>query len=614
MNSEPFADFCGPINVAVIPGGADFVERIKEEVRTSTPSVASREAFLEIAREEKYFRLDSIIGDENSIEYRNTVFGVRRYLVQSHQWPAPAPDSGNLRCKYELIGFPNYQGPTEVARLMFVVTETEWTDTIFVGDFSFKHLQAGTPLMPTGCLPMLIDHSSPSLGRVSEYLAVFPCAAMNVGLMGTTDSEWSQNVFFFMAANYSGAFGDEACLTYVGEILELPPEEAKDFKRFFQPSTEDQALLSTPERMNKLKVWLHEYYSSDKKLLQMEKYLSGRQQGNNKFLIGDRVSMADISLFLDMLRLYGRQIVREAIPDFRQRFPALVRHFETILREFPQLLEYLKDPSRHYKPTYAFLNQCEAVYSYGDLFDSINDNDESEDTGIDRDVEANSTNPIAQVLKAIEVATLSGEELHTVILDEERPCFQGSLKLLGVEVAPPSSRAENLPANGCCDLDAILELLPEHLVFKFAWIFVANAKGMLGATTATRTKNLQMFSVVAFLLATYSTNSKDFFKKEVLDRSRSGAMYTNVSPGNVQYLEILIEMNGIDRKDGVVCRKSSDNADKMSLADAGIYLFVQTILGDKEIIQCEDDERALREQFPLLMKAYSLLKKQWNLE
>ena len=86
MNSEPFADFCGPIDVAVIPGGADFVERIKEEVRTSTPSVASREAFLEIAREDTFFRLDSIIGDENSIEYRNTVFGVRRYLVQSHQW------------------------------------------------------------------------------------------------------------------------------------------------------------------------------------------------------------------------------------------------------------------------------------------------------------------------------------------------------------------------------------------------------------------------------------------------------------------------------------------------------------------------------------------------
>ena len=182
------------------------------------------------------------------------------FICIIHKRPAPAPDSGNLRCKYELIGFPNYQGPTEVARLMFVVTETEWTDTIFVGDLAFKHLQAGTPLMPTGCLPMLIDHSSPSLGRVSEYLAVFPCAAMNVGLMGTTDSEWSQNVFLYMivasfaTTSYSGDFYYGACLAYAGEILGLPPEEAYDFERFFSPSPEDQALLSTPERMNKLKL------------------------------------------------------------------------------------------------------------------------------------------------------------------------------------------------------------------------------------------------------------------------------------------------------------------------------------------------------------------------
>lgn len=30
----------------------------------------------------------------------------------------------------ELIGFPNYQGQTELARLMFVITGTEWIDTI----------------------------------------------------------------------------------------------------------------------------------------------------------------------------------------------------------------------------------------------------------------------------------------------------------------------------------------------------------------------------------------------------------------------------------------------------------------------------------------------------
>ena len=90
-------------------------------------------------------RLDHL--DEAKIEFHGDAKGVRRYLLDSQMWP-------NVKIENELIGFANYQGPTELARLMFVITGTEWTDTILCGGLgAFKCLQAGTPLMPTGSAP-----------------------------------------------------------------------------------------------------------------------------------------------------------------------------------------------------------------------------------------------------------------------------------------------------------------------------------------------------------------------------------------------------------------------------------------------------------------------------
>jgi len=616
MNSEPFSKFADPSGC---PWGVEYAEMIKEEVRSNSSSVKSREDFLTMARKAN-LRLD-IIGKENCLEYRNNVFGGRRYMVGSHQWPAAATasDDNNI-CKYELIGFPNYQAPTELARLMFVVTETEWTDTIFVTSMAdFKIFQAGTPLMPTGCLPMFIDHSAPSLGRITEYLGVFPCVAMNLRLMGTTEAEWMQNFFWYMMPDNSFDFCYGACVYEAEKLLEIPAEHTfpVNFTKYFIPSLEDQTLLLTPERINKLKVWLSETFTTHKNLQHVENYLSERQRSKQKFLFGDNVSMADIVLFLDMLRLYGRQIFREALPDFPQRFPHLVCHFKTILCEFPHLVDYLQDPSRHYKAAYAYLNQCEALCSYGNLFDGIDNDDKDQDiiSGNNCKAEVVNDNPIARALEAIKVTFASGMGLQRVTVDEktlsERPRMVNFLKMLGVEAVVPPHRTDT---PGCCNLNAMIELLPESEVEKFMMIFVASANGALGTTTAARSKNLQIFSVVIYLLNTFESEGKEFFKKEVLDRNRAGAFYSNASPGNAQYLEMLIQMNGIDGKDGVVCRsRSNDNNEMMSLADVGIYVFVKTVLEDKEIMQCEDDERAFQEEFPLLMKVYGLLKSQRNL-
>ena len=88
--------------------------------------------------------------------------------------------------------------------------------------------------------------------------------------------------------------------------------------------------------------------------------------------------------------------------------------------------------------------------------------------------------------------------------------------------------------------------------------------------------------MVLYLFNAYADNEKAFFKREVLDPTRSGAMYKAVSPGNVQYLEALVQMNLRD-KDGGVVRGGPPGSGPGTLAELALITFVGLILSDDEL-------------------------------
>ena len=526
-------------------------------------------------------RLDHL--DEAKIEFHGDAKGVRRYLLDSQMWP-------NVKIENELIGFANYQGPTELARLMFVITGTEWTDTILCGGLgAFKCLQAGTPLMPTGSLPMFSD-SALGEHRLSEYLAVFPYVARKLALMGDDPQQEAQ--ILFLAAYVGGLAGGlvgglasefvfRTCAS--AEAVGLPPEQgpfANGFKNFIL-STERESIL-TEDGAEKLRAWIRTWVQSHTKLKHINDFLRGR-----KFLFGDQVSYADVSLLLEMLRIYGRRIVREAVPDFAQRFPHAVRHLHMMLKSFPQLAPYLQDPNRHYKPAFAYINQCEVVYSYGDLFERTSE--AAAPIGGDAPDESN---PITPALAALRAALLQGPQLERVVASGEwfasRPWLASLLDMMGFSIA---SEAED----GVLDLNALCGMLenPREAV-KFVCVFLADVKGALGADAVAKAKNMQVMSMVLYLFNTYADNDKAFFKREVLDPARSGAMYAAQSPGNAQYLEALVEMN--------------QGGPTLALAEMALKVFVTTILADDELLlhpTADESEpwfvHLLLERFPGLM-------------
>lgn len=589
----PFAAFANP---ALSPLGAGYIEGLKKRVLVR-PLLAfpfSRQMAMGIFKEAGplVLRLDHL--DETKIEYRGDAKGVRRYLLDSQMWP-------NVKIENELIGFANYQGPTELARLMFVITGTKWTDTILCGGLgAFKCLQAGTPLMPTGSLPMFTD-STLGEHRLSEYLAVFPYVARKLDLMGEDPQQEAQ--ILFLAAYVGGLAGGivgglasefvfKTCAS--AEAVGLPPEQGPFVNGFqnFILSTERESIL-TEDGAAKLRAWLRTWVLSHAKLRHINDFLRGRA-----FLFGNQVSYADVSLLLEMLRIYGRRIVREAVPDFAERYPHAVRHLHMMLKEFPQLVPYLQDPDRHYKPAFAFLNQCEVVYSYGDLFELTGDAEAPSGGG-------DASNPISSALADLRAALLQGPQLGRVVASGEwfscRPWFASLLGMMGISVA---SKAER----GVLDLDVLCGVLENPCeAVKFLCVFLAGVKGALGADSVAKAKNMQVVSMVLYLFNAYADHDKAFFKREVLDPTRSGAMYAAVSPGNAQYLQALVEMNQRDRHAGVV--GASRLGPTLTLAEMALTVFATTILEDDELIQDQRDVQNLREQFPGLMSVHENVKK-----
>ena len=116
------------------------------------------------------------------------------------------------------------------------------------------------------------------------------------------------------------------------------------------------------------------------------------------------------------------------------------------------------------------------------------------------------------------------------------------------------------PASHACEAAAqrVVVLVPvvrwrggdgRVVAVKFLCVFLADVKGLLGADAVAKAKNMQVMSMVLYLFNTYADNDKAFFKREVLDPARSGAMYAAQSPGNAQYLQVLAEMNTRTRRD-----------------------------------------------------------------
>jgi glutathione S-transferase len=538
-------------------------------------------------------RLDHL--DTAKMEYRANARGVRKYLMDSQMWPT-------VQIENELIGFPNYQGPTELARLMFVITGTEWTDTILCGGWmGFKALQAGTPLMPTGSGPMFVD-STLGEHRLSEYLAVFPYIASKLALMGEDPQQEAQIYFLatYIGGSLSGLAGGLAsdfvyrtCLS--PEAAGISPEDgpfANNMKNFIL-GTEQEKIL-TEEGVKKLQAWLRTWVDSHAKLQHINDFLRGSQ-----FLFGDKVSYADVSLMLEMLRIYGRRIVREAVPDFAQRFPHAVRHLHMMLREFPQLVSYLQDPNRHYKPAYVYLNQCEAISSYGDLFERSSD--AVAPSVCELGDKATESNPISAALATLMAALREGPRLSRVVARGEwlssLPWLASLLRMLGISI---SSEAED----GVLDLDTLCGTMdnPQDAV-KFVIRLLAGAKCALGADMVAKAKNMQVLSMVIYLFKAYADQDKAFFKREVLDPARSGAQYSNVSPGNAQYLEALVEINERDPQGGVVGTSRLDPT-TLTLAEMSLAVFTRTILEDKELFLDEGDLHRFRERFPGLMRVH----------
>ena len=235
---------------------------------------------------------------------------------------------------------------------------------------------------------------------------------------------------------------------------------------------------------------------------------------------------------MEMLRSYGRRIVRQAVPDFASRFPHAVRHCHMMLTSYPQLVAYLDDPDRHYKPTFAFLNQCEVVYSYGDLFelasaDAATDAPPTSDGG--DDAPAESGNTISSALAALRSARLQGSDLKRVVARGEwfscRPWLTSLLGMMGISIA-------SIPEAGLLDLDALVDTFGNasptpaspspHEAVKFVCVFLAGVTGVLGETAVAQAKNMQIVSMVLYLFKSYSEIEKATFKREVLDPSRAG--------------------------------------------------------------------------------------------
>jgi len=299
----------------------------------------------------------------------------------------------------ELIGFPNYQGPTEEARLMFILKGVAFQDTIAVGDKNhdsgsvenlFKQLAAGTVLQPTGTIPMFRDKELGGIkAPMTEYLGVFNYIAMKLGLMGSGVG----SVTYFLRSfinDLASSIPIGICVYDAGFVLR---SETFDFAKHFnitEKEIAERGLLKEETHVENFKSWLRgepngSWYNSilmktygsffskvDKKLSWINSLLKANfKDTRDIYLEGtSEPTAADVMLLLQMLRMYGRKIVREAIgEEFQERYPYVVHHFFTILREYPALREYLKDPSRHYRPTYAYLNQAKRMYEYGDILD-----------------------------------------------------------------------------------------------------------------------------------------------------------------------------------------------------------------------------------------------------
>jgi len=76
-----------------------------------------------------------------------------------------------------LLGFLPYKGPTEKARMVMAFKQDPWLDCrIWASWGAFKHANAGTASVPTGCLPMIWDEHlktpSGACHRISEWVAV----------------------------------------------------------------------------------------------------------------------------------------------------------------------------------------------------------------------------------------------------------------------------------------------------------------------------------------------------------------------------------------------------------------------------------------------------------
>lgn len=309
-------------------------------------------------------------------------------------------------------------------------------------------------------------------------------------------------------------------------------------------------------------------------------------------LIGESATLADIILFNSMSHTYGLQSFRDEFGHmFRLCFPHLANFYHSMLTQAPDLREYMfssvHTPAIYFIPwtlqqpgcyRYAAEDNCEtappddglAVDSLpvgqretcGEILELVRKTEHS--FPLVRDAHLESDFSILYLHEAL-------AELNEVQNDLLWEFLQRVCNDMGVKSIEQHSGA-SAPADG-----PVLWWDRTHQEMFIPAVYIAALKGKFPLSNAPEgAKILQVLSAVRQLIQSWM-HDVESFKKDCCDKSRAGDMFSNISPGNVQFLEALLRLNEWKHGDPII-------GEAQTLADIYTFRFLELV-----------DERLLKE-------------------
>lgn len=342
-----------------------------------------------------------------------------------------------------------------------------------------------------------------------------------------------------------------------------------------------------------------------------------RASGTAERLVTDDVTLADIILFNSLSHSYGNQSFRDKHCDlFRACFPRTANFYHKMLTDYPHLRQYMfsdvHTPAVYFMPwqlqqphayTYATADSSDSTTS-GEMFPARPLSKDAQDICskfLDQVKERESIFPLVRDDHV--KPSFSSVYLHEAFAEENKvkddlrwELLVRVCKHMGVTKIADHSGA-SAPSDG-----PVLSWNREDAEMFIPAVYVAARKGAFPLESASEgAKILQVVSTVRQLANTWAKDV-DAFKTESCDKSKAGGMFTNVSPGNVAFLECLLSLNCWKEGRPIV-------SDRETLADIYVRCFMELL--DERILQHGEgflSWGSWHTDFPLLCSFYKAQK------